>query len=194
MTETLEQVCKRLEHFETPQWAVDAILRREIMTKVVLDPCCGIGIMAEAAKKEGHEVVAMDVRFWGYPLDRYIDFLSIDDSFTLHSSCDSGFTVFMNPPFSLAEQFVKKAFELGARKVVCFQRFAWWESAKRRAFWDEFPPTKVYICGDRAACWRHDIPKAKRTSGTPTAHAFFIFEAGHKGATILDRIYKGDVA
>lgn len=186
MTESFTDICKRLEHFETPVWAIISILRREIMTKTVLDPCCGTGIMAEAAHRAGYQVIANDIKNWGYKAQQYEDdFLTIEAFYPADD-----FTVFMNPPFSIAEQFVRKSFELGAKKVICFQRFAWWESAKRRPFWDEHPPTKVYVCGDRAACWRHDIPKEKRTSGTPTAHAFFIFEAGHKGATILDRIYK----
>ena len=37
---------------------------------------------------------------------------------------DEDYTIFMNPPFSKAVEFVEKAIALGARKIVCFQRFA----------------------------------------------------------------------
>lgn len=184
---SLKDLCVALEHFETPVWAAEAILNREILTNVVLDPCVGSGILTDAARAKGYAVMPIDIHDWGFAGTHIHDFLTMDSSrFTSFPD----FSVLMNPPFSKAEQFVNKCFELGARKVLCFQRFAWWESAKRRAFWDANPPTRVYICGDRASCWRHDIPEDERGSGTPTAHAWFVFENGYKGGTSLDRIYK----
>lgn len=45
------------EYLQTDQWAIDAILRAEILTSIVVDPCCGDGRMAEAARKlvAGHQ-------------------------------------------------------------------------------------------------------------------------------------------
>lgn len=186
MTETLKEASVRLEHFETPVWAAEAILKKEIFNRVVIDPCVGIGILADAAREYGCVVVASDIHDWGYPCHLH-DWLqeSVDDY-----DGEIPFTVFMNPPFSLATQFVEKAFELGAQKIVCFQRFAWWESQSRRAFWEKYPPNRVYICGDRAHCWRHDIPKNERGSSSPTAHAWFVWERGVPAGTILGHIWK----
>lgn len=188
MTSDLKQLCIDLEHFETPEWAARAILKKEILTSHVLDPCCGTGILAETALREGYHVTASDIQEWGYKAQSYTDdFLTTEAYYTKYP-----FTVFMNPPFSLAEQFVEKSFDLGARKIVCFQRLAWWESKKRREFWAKNPPNRIYICGDRADCWRHDIPKDQRGSSTPTAHAWFVFEPGHPSGTLLGHIYKED--
>lgn len=184
MNETLKELSIRLEHFETPKWAADKILEHEILTYIVVDPCAGTGVLAESALKNGYGVFASDVHDWGYPKTTIENFLERTLPF------DDDVTVFMNPPFSLACEFVRKAFELGARKVVCFQRFAWWESRGRREFWDEFPPARVYICGDRATCWRHDMPAEQRISGTTAAHAWFVFEKGQTPGTTLHRIYK----
>lgn len=185
---SLKDLCVALEHFETPVWAAEAILNREIITRtVIIDPCAGSGILSVAARAKGHVVLPIDIHDWGFAGTHIRDFLTM--ARPVGENYDE-FSVMMNPPFSKAEQFVAKSLELGARKVLCFQRFAWWESAKRRAFWDANPPTRVYICGDRASCWRHDIPEDERGSGTPTAHAWFVFENGYKGGTSLDRIYK----
>jgi predicted RNA methylase len=184
------ELCKRLEHFETPEWAAREILEKEILTRIVLDPCVGAGVLAESAKRIGYEVVSLDIHDWGYPLDKKINFLEIDDSWELPSSCDFELSILMNPPFSLATQFVEKAFFLKARKIICFQRFAWYESRVRREFWDKYPPNRVYICGDRANCWRHDIPLDQRGSGTTTAHAWFVWDRDAPAGTILGRIYK----
>lgn len=186
--ETLEETARRLEAFETPQWAIDAILRVELLTQVVDDPCCGRGIMAEAARACGYEVWPSDIHDWGYPCV-ISDFLHPDVGVSpMWRSVDH--TIFMNPPFSLATKFVLKAKELGARKIVCFQRFAWWESQRRREFWDKHPPNRIYICGDRASCWRFDIPKEKQKSGTTTAHAWFVWEEGHPPGPVISRLYK----
>ncbi len=195
MTETLEQTCRRLEHFETPEWAARAILEKEIMTPSIIDPCAGSGIMSHVALEDGYDVHCNDIHAWGQsektPIlyDYCEDFLNASPELR---ECVREQTIFMNPPFSLAEQFVAKSFEYGARKIVCFQRFAWWESKKRRAFWQHFPPARVWICGDRADCWRHDIPQDQRGSGTPTAHAWFVWERGAPAGTLLGHIYKGD--
>lgn len=186
--ENLTQLCKDLEHFETPEWAVKAILKKEILTPFVIDPCCGAGALVWPLECAGYEVFREDIHDWGFPETLVRDFLTrtIDNDL-------SGLTVFMNPPFSKAVEFVEKSFELGARKIVCFQRFAWWESRKRRAFWRARPPQRIYICGDRADCWRHDIPDDQRGSSTPTAHAWFVWERGCPAGTLLSHIYKDDV-
>lgn len=198
--ETDEQRAKRLEAFETPLWAVDAILQCELLTQRVWDPCVGRGVMARTAVDHGAQhVTGTDVYDWGaggemvsreHEIGLPHDFLE-DDSRKMWMEADGDLTIFMNPPFSKAEDFVRKAHEIGARKIICFQRFSWWESAKRRAFWDEFPPNRVYICGNRASCWRFDILENERTSGTTAAHAWFVWEVGQPKGTVMGHIWKG---
>lgn len=190
MTEDFTKLCSDLEHYETDKWAVDAILDCEIMTNVVLDPCAGIGVLAQAADARGYDVVANDIWDWGFTLDMQRDFLTVNYDWELPTACDRGFTVLMNPPFSKAAQFVEKCLTLRARKIICFQRFAWWESAERREFWKKNPPNRIYICGSRATCWRHDLPPEKRKSSSSTAHAWFIWERGQPEGTVTGHIYK----
>lgn len=190
----LAKLCIELEHWETPRWAADAILQSEILTSRVIDACVGGGTLSVAAKAAGYRVFSLDIHDWGYPGTILQDFLKFNADLTDE-------TVFMNPPFSKAEEFVLHAFRLGARKVVCFQRFAWWESQGRKEFWDANPPARVYICGDRADCWRYDIKPdekgrrynpitGKKMEGTPTAHAWFVWQKGQPPGTQLHRIYK----
>ena len=179
-------LAKEAEAYETPLWAVEAILDREILTHDVLDPCGGKGVLADAAKARGHRVHEFDKYDWGRRTCANKDFLT--DFFP--GSVAGNNTVLMNPPFSLAVEFVEKCLELKARKIVCFQRFAWWESKGRRDFWEKHPPNRVYVCGDRASCWRFDIPEEQRKSSTTTAHAFFVWERGHPRGTVLGHIYK----
>lgn len=177
------------EAFETPAWAAEAILDAELLSAVVLDPCCGHGTLTKAALKRGYACYAQDLYDWGYGKPG-IDFLSCDIGRSLCTDPHE-VTIFMNPPFSLAVDFAIHALTTPVRKVVCFQRFAWWESVERSAFWSEFPPNRVYVCASRANCWRFDIPPERREGGTPTAHAWFVWERGHPPGPVLGRLLKG---
>lgn len=201
MSKRLEELCRKYEHYETDNWSPTVILQHEVCTRRVVDPCVGTGILAEAAKDAGYEVFTNDIRHWGYEhTDHLYDFLSEKAEHHLAGLIKDQ-TVFVNPPFSKAVDFVERALELGARKVICYQRFAWRECSKRREFWEKNPPCRIYLCGDRATSWRHDIPKdqregwvnpktGKRRAGTPTAHAWFIWERGQPGAGLLSAIWK----
>lgn len=92
-----------------------------------------------------------------------------------------------------------KAIELGARKVVCFQRHAWYEGVNRSPWWDANPPNRTWIMAARASCWRIDIPpelrgvpkdKGGAGSGTPTAHSWFVWEPALPVGTISGRLVK----
>jgi predicted RNA methylase len=155
-----------------------------------VDPSTGTGILTVAAQEAGYDVVASDIHDWGFRNTHLGNFLVMPPEDAI-ASLVKGNTVLMNPPFSKAVEFVQKALDLGARKIVCFQRFAWWESRGRREFWERHPPNRVYICGDRATCWRHDIAEEKRNgAGTTTAHAWFVWEKGHPFGTQLGHIYR----
>src|SRR4051812_1719423 len=132
MTESLEELCRRLEHWETERWAADAVLQHELLTSTVVDPCCGTGIMTEAAKRAGYQdVLAFDIHDWGYAGTQMLDWLS-DGPRPDWSEA----TAFLNPPFKKAAQFVKKCLELNFREIVCYERFSWFESGGRADFWD----------------------------------------------------------
>lgn len=181
----ITDLCKKFEHYETPQWAARAILDKESLPEYCVDPCTGTGILALELRNRGHKVSAFDVHDWGYGGTIVMDWLETG------GRCD-GKGLMMNPPFSLAVNFVEHAIGCGFDKILCFQRFAWWESKKRKPFWEKHPPARVYICGDRAACWRHDIPESERKSTTPTAHAWFVWEKKGSEQTTLSHIWRDE--
>jgi hypothetical protein len=194
--ETLEGACKRYEHWETPEWAVVEILKCEILTSFVVDPCAGAGVMTRAARRAGYSVQALDIHDWGQRFP-HNDWLVPDDAIAQMVRDN---TVFMNPPFTKSEAFVERAFCYDARKIVCFQKFSWYEGEKdtgkkRGTFWEMLPPSRIYVCGSRATCWRHDIaPQDRldshgREKSTPTTYAWFVWESGHPRGTTIGHIY-----
>lgn len=194
--------CKHLEHWETDPWAIRELLNHEILTPLVIDPCCGTGVLGEACLEAGYAVESFDIHDWGY------DKLTALCDWTAPNKFDGMVkdnTVLMNPPFSKAHIFVSRALQLGARKVVCFQRYAFREADTRRSFWEKYPPNRKYLCGSRATCWRHDVAltcddkgnhydpeTGKKLAGTPTAHAWYVWERGHPAGTLDGIIYKNN--
>ncbi|TCS62566.1 type I restriction-modification system subunit M [Varunaivibrio sulfuroxidans] len=187
---TLADQAAAAEAWETPRWAIAAILDVEIMTAAILDPCCGAGALTVAAEDYGYEVLAMDLYDWGFSARTGVDFLTLKTADLPERFQGGDFTVLMNPPFSRACEFVDRAHALGARKIVCFQRLAWRESGRRRAWWDARPPARVWLCGDRAHTWLFTIPPQDRKGGRFMPTAWFVWERGHKGAEIGGTIWR----
>lgn len=170
------------------------------MPPKIIDPCVGTGVIADIAAEAGYNVRGQDIHDWGWKGTVVKDFLA--NKTATAQRPDLG--CMMNPPFSLAEDFVKMALQIGARKILCFQRFAWWESQDRRNFWLDYPPNRIYVCGDRATCWRHDLPKdaagnrydpvtQKKLAGSSTAHAWYVWERGQPRGTLLGQLFKNGV-
>lgn len=175
---------KAAECVEIDAWAVRAILRAEILTPIVIDPCCGPGIMAEIAAAAAYNVRATDFHDWGYGEIRDVSFL--DPAYPIPVR---GHTVLMNPPFSLACEFIDAARARGARKVVCFQRAAFWESDERKDWWPKNLPQRFYACGDRAECWRVTIPADDRKHPGYQPHGFYVWEEGQPAGPIMGHIW-----
>jgi hypothetical protein len=175
----LTALCKKLEAFETPRW--------------IIDPCAGTGVIPAVCEARNLGVHAFDIFYWRELVPEAMKlggYIGVADFFTWGGSLQ-GKTVIMNPPFSKACEFVDRCRELGARKIICFQRQAWRESAGRREWWEKNPPARVWVCGARASCWRFDLigtEKAEK-SGTATSHAWYVWERGHKGAELTGAIY-----
>lgn len=195
---SMAALAKTSEHWLTDSWAAEAVLTREIMTRDVWDPCCGTGIMSHIAGEYGYQVLPTDLHDWGYSASiAEVDFLNIDSVRSIKMIADAPrFTIFGNPPFSKACQFVDMARQLEVRKTVIYQRWAWWESAKRREWWRLNPPNRIYVCSDRATSWLVTVPMDERVNesggkkSTPTAHAFFVFEPAHPTGTLVSHISK----
>lgn len=191
--ESLTDLCKRLEAFETPRWAIESILDVELTTLSVFDPCSGLGAITWVCEGRNLYVESLDIVEWHkiFPERCNVrgpvwkgDFLTWDIDL-------SNDTVVMNPPFSKACEFVDHARKLDARKIICFQRQAWRESAGRREWWEKNPPARVWVCGARANCWRFDLLGSEKAekSGSPTSYAWYVWERGHKGAEVTSAIY-----
>ena len=84
-----------------------------------------------------------------------------------------------NPPYNAAEEHVRHALGLAERGCAFLLRLAFLESIKRRQFWEEYPPSEVYVL-DKRPSFTED---GKSDSA---AYAWFVWHTDrpHQGARL----------
>ena len=111
--------------YETPDVAVEALLRVEKLPHHIWEPACGRGRITNILRAHGHTVWATDLNNYGCPnSESRIDFLME------HQPRFDVEAIVTNPPFKLAEQFVEHAL-FHCPRVIMLLRFAFYESARR---------------------------------------------------------------
>lgn len=166
------------DYYATDPKAVELLLEKEEFTKCILEPACGEGHISEALKAKGYDVVSTDLVDRGYG-DR-VDFFNM-------TKTDAD--IITNPPYKEALNFVKHALDIinDGRKVAFFLRVLFLEGKARGKFFKENPPKKVYVASGRLMCAKNgEFSKYKGSNAQ--AYAWFIWEKGYKGNTVVDWI------
>lgn len=90
-----------------------------------------------------------------------------------------------NPPYAIAEQFVRKALALTpkSRKVCMFLRTLFLEGQKRKKLFEEFPPKVIYVSSSRISCAKNGDFETYNSGAQ--AYSWFVWEVGYKGETIV---------
>ena len=170
--------------YETPECATRALLTvEELPTGAVWEPACGPGAIARVLRAAGHEVWATDLVDYASPDQDQsgIDFLLEHGASPYYIG-----SIITNPPFKLADQFVRHALLLCPR-VYMLLRLAFLESERRSGILDNGWLRRVHVFKRRLpmmhrAGWNG--PHA--TSAIP--FAWFCWNRDHGGPTVVDRI------
>jgi hypothetical protein len=160
------------DDFPTPPWATRALLehiindRGSFKSQSCFEPACGAGHMAKVLSEYFGEVRASDAHSYGYG--------SVADFTTQPYEAGSVDWVITNPPFRLAEEFVKRSLVIARRGVAILARTVFIESVGRyREIFEVNPPT-------RFAQFTERVPMVKgrldRKASTATGYAWIIWE------------------
>lgn len=174
--------------YPTPDWAVEKILGAALFPPRegwirILDPGAGSGVWGAIAS---NRLLKTDV--WGVELrnleqpaefDSWIacrDFLDWTPLYNTRFDLVIG-----NPPYSLAEEFIRHSFDLLAPggQIVFLLRLAFLEGqARAKGLWTEHPPERVLV-----------LPKRPSFSGNgktdAIAYAAFYWRDGFRGSPAL---------
>ena len=163
-----------LDYFPTPPWATRALFHSIIMpmgmihySDRVLEPACGGGHMVKVLQEYFDKVESCDIADYGQ--DRIQDFLAMDYSQVI-GAYD---WIITNPPFNLAEEFVRKALPMTRKCVAIFARTQFMEGIGRyERLFKPNPPTII-----AQFCERVPIVKGRlsATASTATSYDWFVW-------------------
>lgn len=124
---------------------------------VVWEPACGDGAMSRVLEAQGLRVVSTDVRATGY--GRVCDFLA-----TAPREDGRCLPIITNPPFCLAEQFIRHAVAVNAPWFALLLKAQYWSAATRLKLHADCPPAaalpltwRLAFCPERGASPPMDV-------------------------------------
>ena len=164
------------DFYATDPRAVELLLNLEQFSPDIWECACGAGHMSEVLNAHGYNVKSTDLIYRGYGAGG-VDFLTSQETF------DGD--IITNPPYKYATQFVERAMEsvTEGHKVAMLLRLLFLEGKARKKLFEKYPPKTVYVASGRIGCaLGGDFEHYK---GSAQAYAWFIWEKGYKGDTVV---------
>ena len=173
------------DYYATEPKAVELLLEQETFSPYVWECACGEGHMSEVLKKHGYKVKSTDIIDRGYAGTEIQDFLT-----TIKEDIESDFPrdIITNPPYKFAQKFVEHALDISmdSTKVAMFLKLTFLESKARKKLFEKYPPKVVYVSSSRLQCAKNgDFDTYRQGVGTAVAYAWYVWEKGYKGDTII---------
>lgn len=156
------------DFYPTPPEAVDALLESRWAPRKgkVWEPACGDGAIARILSMAGWDVIATDLvdRGFGYKAD------------FLTATGPAALQICTNPPFALAEQFIRHGFALGVQYQAHLLKAQFWNAASRLQLFKDHQPQAVL-----PLTWRLDFTGG----GAPTMDCAWVVWDGTGAATTM---------
>ena len=169
------------DYYATEPKATQLLLDRETFSSVIWKCACGGGHMSEVLKQNGYSVYSTDLVDRGYKDTIILDFLK----FNTINNID----IITNPPYKYAKEFVEHALDISSYgvKVAMFLKLTFLEGKARKKLFEKYPPKVVYVSSSRLQCAKNgDFEKYGKGVGTAVAYAWYVWEKGFNGKTIIE--------
>lgn len=170
------------DYYATEPIAAELLLQVEPELDNIWECACGGGHLAKVFEKYGKLHKASDVVNRGYGMQE--DFLyNILNTFNPDYKYIGD--IVTNPPYKYATEFVKRALNIVPenRKVCMFLKVLFLESNERKELFKEYPPQTVYVCSNRIKCALNG--NFDDTGSSAVAYAWFVWQKGYKGNTVI---------
>lgn len=165
------------DFYATDPIALEMLCDLETFSLNLWEPACGKGHLSEVLKNRGYNVISSDLVDRGYGYGG-VDFLKSTKVF------DGD--IITNPPYKYAQEFIEHALEIigDGHKVVMFLKVQFLEGKARRKMFEKYPPKTIYVSSGRLRCAMNgDFEKYAKSNAV--AYAWFIWEKGYKGETVV---------
>lgn len=167
------------DYYATDPTAARLLMQVEDFTGPIWECACGEGHLSKEFVRGGHKVRSSDLIDRGY--GEVFDFLSMENQ-----QWDGD--IITNPPYKFAVDFVYKALRIipEGHKVAMFLKVQFLEGKERRQLFDLFPPKTIYVSSSRILCAKNgSFAEMKSFGGGAIAYAWFVWEKGWKGDTVV---------
>jgi hypothetical protein len=143
----------------------------ERLPKSIADPCCGSGAILDVLAEAGHIVFGADVVDYGWHPGCTVirDYLAEPVEINRVG-------IVTNPPYRLAEAFIRKAISDGCHYHAWLLRTNFLESVSRLALWRDHPPSRIWI-GSRRLPMMHRQNYAGPKSSSNVSYMWLVFDA-----------------
>jgi hypothetical protein len=170
----------REDYYATDPRAAELLLKLEEFSPKIWECACGEGHLSRVFERNGYNVRSTDLVDRGFG-DFGFDFLGIDSMFW-----DGD--IITNPPYKYAQEFVEKALSIipDGNKVAMFLKIQFMEGKGRKSLFLNYPPKTIYVSSSRLMCAKNgEFKKMVDGGGSAVAYAWYVWEKGFKGNTIL---------
>ena len=171
-----------LDYYATDPIAIDKLLTVEDPYPHIWECACGDGHLSKRLEEKHFFVFSSDIIQRNYALSLKKDFLQLNFK-NLHVD------IITNPPYKYAKEFVLKALELIAdgHRVYMFLKLTFLEGKSRyKELFSKYPPKTIYVFSERVMCAKNgNFEEMKAGGGSAVAYAWFVWERGYKGDTVI---------
>lgn len=167
------------DYYATSPEAIDYLFEVENFTQNIWECACGEGHLSKKIEEWNKIVYSTDLVNRGYG-ETGVDFLE--------STMKWDGDIITNPPYKFAQDFIEKSLDIlnDGRKVAMFLKIQFLEGKKRKKLFKKYPPKVVYVSSSRIPCAKNgDFEALKTSGGSAVAYAWYVWEKGFKGDTII---------
>lgn len=165
---------KAADFYPTPFDVTEALMRFLAFEdkQYIWEPACGDGAISRVLKAHGHEVYSTDLRKdSGYGQEGGLDFLAFDPAPETGIPISAVYNdwIITNPPFKVADGFIKKALSI-TPNVALLLKATYWHAKRREPLFREHPPAWVL-----PLTWRPAFLEAERGKSPLMEVSWFVW-------------------
>ena len=173
---TMQRAREKDDFYPTPPEATEALMRYlPIKTGCIWENCAGNGMLADVVKKHhpARKMFMTDIN------PRREDIVQMDFLRAEHAPEDpDDITIITNPPFKLAEKFIRHGFALGVGRQAILLKSTYFHASTRTPMFRQFKPAFVLPLN-----WRLDFMNL----GRPVMEcSWFVFDGPGFRETVYD--------
>ena len=175
---------KRDEHdwYVEPSWTSKRLFEEEVFHGTIWDPACGGGRIIREAQKAGFDTRATDI------VDRSPICQEVDNFL---SRLDYAENIVSNPPFGIADDFVKHALFLAVNKVAMLLPTKWMNSDTRGRWLRTTPLYRVWLLTPRPSMPPGAVvATGAKVGGGTVDFAWFVWLRGYDGEPELHWLHR----